>query len=507
MARKENTQVDFSYYKPINKVQEEFHRSKAQHKLLIGGYRGGKTYPAIHEALFICFDNPGHEFIILRNTWDSLTENIEKDFIEISKKANAHNPKDWDRTNHNLVLRCGTTVKFRPLSMSRKQFKGMSVCGFLIDDPDIERHKETISFLFTRLTNAAGRLEAKYFATIICANYEGHDWLWKTYIRRKEEGGDGLFAFWWCKTEDNPTLDKNYIETQASIHSQAWMDRYIYMKPDAFAGLVYYEYDPKTHDSDLSWIRQDNTLYKIMVCDLGITHPTVVIKIATDFKKVYIYDEWYHTNIRTADLGNYLLQQRQLEDFQKIYIDPKSCAREQISGISPRQLLRRDFGLSTTIANNSEKMGIEIVKGLLTIREIKEEGHEPKEMHFFEIDPKACPNAVRELETLRWLSPEMADFDELGYKEKVKDVDNDATDCIRYGCVALIKKMKHFRNADDALKARREKQWNDRLKNLKLYNSDRQKKTSAKKLSEIHNKGLTNNKDCVPVIQYGKNQT
>jgi len=487
MRRLSNSNVDWSSYEPVNKVQEEFHESKAKHKLLLGGYRAGKTYPAIHEALFTCFDNPGHEYAIFRNTWDSLEENIQKDFLEVAANYNAYNPKDWDSQKHNLVLRCGTTIKFRPLSMGRKQLKGLSICGFLVDDPEVNRYKDVISFLFTRLTNAAGRPDAKYFSSIICANYEGHDWLWKTYCRRREQGGDGLFAYWFCKTTDNPTLQADYIEVQSAIHSKAWMDRYIYMKQDSYSGLVYDEYNPKKHDADLGWCFKDHSLYKIRVIDLGITHPTVVLDIATDFKKIYFYNEWYKTGIRTADLGDYLINSSHKETFNKILIDPKSNAKDQTSGVSPRNILRKDFGIVTTFANNSEKYGIEILKGLLTERN--------SEIYVY-VDPIRCPNLVRELETLSWQAPEMADFDELGYVEKVKDIDNDCTDCARYGVVFLKPKLKLYRNADDVLKLRREQQWEDRINKLKLYKEspelfEMHKNDKIKKLIELHNKGLT----------------
>ena len=497
-----NEPVDFSYYEPVNKVQEEFHTSRAKHKLLMGAYRSGKTYPAVHEALFICYDNPGHEFLVCRNTWDSLTDNVEKDFLEIGRKAKAFNEKDWDPTNHNLILKCGTTVKFRPLSLGRKQFKGMSICGFLIDDPDTQKHSEVIAFLFTRLTDAAGRPPAKYFSTIICANYEGHDWLWKTYMRRKDPGGNGLFAYWWCKTEDNPTLSADYIPTQASIHSKAWMDRYIYMKEDSYSGLVYDEYDPKLHDADLSWCVHDESLYKILIIDLGITHPSVVLSMATDYNNVYLYGEWFKTNQRTHNVGDYILSQMGVENFQKRIIDPKSNARDQTSGVSPRSILRKDFGINTTLANNAEGFGIEIVKGLLTPRDGK--------VHFF-IDPKRCPNAAREIETLSWVAPQMSDFDELGYKEKPKDIDNDCMDCARYGSVYFKKFLKHFNNAEDNLKKLREKNWQERINKLRLYSDNPERavnenmQKSIKKIHEINKKGLTNNKHNNPVVQYGHN--
>ena len=190
---------------------------KAKNKLLIGAYRSGKTYPSIHEALFICSDNPGHEFGVFRNTQQSLETNVQKDFLTVAENAGCVKKNGWKKSSGDLTLWNGTVVRFRPLSISRAQAKGMNLCGFLIDDPDVTRYKEMISFLFTRLTDPPG-VKANYFETIICANYEGHDWLWQTYMRRRLPGGDGMFAYWFCKTQDNPTLSPDYIEIQKSLH-------------------------------------------------------------------------------------------------------------------------------------------------------------------------------------------------------------------------------------------------------------------------------------------------
>jgi hypothetical protein len=493
---KENV-VDFDYYKPINKNQADFHRSKAKNKLLIGPYRSGKTYPAIHEALFICFDNPGHEFGVFRNTWESLRDNVQKDFIAVAEQANAIKPNGWIKAKDELHLKCDTVVRFRPLSLSRAQFKGMNMCGFLIDDPDVVRHKETIAFLFTRLTNPPGS-KAQYFATVFCANYEGHDWLWQTFMRRREPGGDDMFAYWFCRTQDNKTLDPDYIKTQAAIHSEAWMKRYIYGDLDGFVGLVYDEYDPKVHDKDLSWIRKDHSLTKIMVIDLGITHPTVVLKIATDFKNVYVYDEYYHTNIRTGDLGEYLLEQLDTDEhFKRILIDPKSCAREQTSGTSPRKVLKDDYGIRRIeLANNNVKYGIEIQKGLMTVRGAS--------THFF-VDPVRCPNTVRELETLKWKEPEYSDFDELAYKEEPIDKDNDCTDCTRYGSVYLKKYLRGIALKERELEKRRKALWNNRISKLKIYRENPEAAKRAydmkelRRLKELHYGKKNNRLRRVPV--------
>jgi hypothetical protein len=425
---------------------------------LIGAYRGGKTYPAIHEDLFICNDNPGHEFGVFRDTWDSLKTNIQKDFLKIASDANAI--KNWNETDRDLTLWNDCVVRFRPLTLSREKLKGMNMCGYHIDDPNVNQFKKTIAFLPTRLTDPPN-VKAKYYNTIITANYEGHDYLWQTYMRRREPGGDGRFAYWLCQTKDNSTLDPDYIPNLVANHSEQWVKRYLEGDTEGYVGLVYDEYDPKIHDADLSWCVNDHSLLKILVVDPGITHPTVIYNVATDMKNIYFYNEWYKTNVRTGDLGDQLiLTLSKGENFLHNLIDPKASARDQTSGISPRDMLRTDFGIKTRIANNAIKPGIEIMKGLMTVRD--------NQTRFF-IDPERCPNGIRELENLKWKEPEYSDFDELAYKEEPEDKDNHCCDCMRYASVFFKKKIRLPATRRNLIIKNRVENWNNRITNLKHY--------------------------------------
>jgi hypothetical protein len=324
------------------------------------------------------------------------------------------------------------------------------MCGWCIDDPDVHRFKETIAFLFSRLTNPHG-IKASYFATIICANYEGHDWLWKTYMRRQEPGGNNRFAYWILKTRGNPTLDPDYIETQRAIHSKAWMDKYIEGDTSSYGGLVFSEYDPLYHDGDLSWCVEDHTLRKILVVDLGVTHPSVILSVACDYDSIYFYDEWFKVDVRTADVGYQLVEKLDSsERFEKVVIDPKANARDQQSKVSAMHIFKHDFGIKNIQnAENAVKPGIEFLKGLLTVRE-DSKNPEKKITHVF-VDPVRCPNLVNEFESLPWEETEYSENNELQFKEEARDLDNDSSDCARYGAVYFKKFLRNYIHLQDRI--------------------------------------------------------
>lgn len=472
-----NQNVDFTYYKPINDQQKEFHESKSRHKLLLGGYGSGKTYPAIHETFFCCLDNPGNQFLVARNTWESLNENVEREMIEIGNKVGII--KEFNKTKHDLVLINDTAIRFRPLSLSRAQLKGLNICGFFIDDPDVNRFKETISFLYTRLRNTPV-VKTNYFQTIITGNYEGHNWLWQQYIRGRDEGGDDTFAYWIIPTGNNPTLPENFIEDLEKIHSQAWMDRFVFCKMDSYAGLVYDEYDFNIHDKDLRWCEEDKDLIKILAIDVGITDPTVVLKMATDFKNIYIYGETYRP-MRLDALGSILQREKQKEKYRAIIIDPSAKRKEQTSDSNVRDDLRRDFGITTIPGKNAIDYGIEIIKTLLTVRD--------GEPHLY-IDPHKCPNTVKEMEVYSWKEPSMSEFDELGFKEKPIDKDNHSMDAIRYGVLYLKRFLRGILNKDIDLNERNKKYWEEKHSKLKMYREmpSMIKDYETRKHVEIHQK-------------------
>ena len=481
-----DTKLSFDYFTPINRQQKEFIQSTARHKLLIGGYGAGKTYPAIHAALFTCFDNPGHEYLVLKNTWDSLTDDIEQEVLRVVEET--HAIKEWDKTAHNLILQSDTVIRFRPLSLGRTKFKGYNICGFLCDDPNVRMHKDVIGFLFTRLRNPPN-VAAKYFETIITANYEGHDWLWQTYMRNRAEGGNDKFAYWIIPTNDNPTLSEDFVDDLATIHSESWMKRFVYCDVEhSYTGLVYDEYDHRVHEKDLSWCAKDENLIKIMTIDVGVSDPTVVLKIATDGRNVYVYDEWYYPNVRTNILGEYLKSQIKKENFKALIIDPSSAKRDQNTNRSLQDDLYTNYQIRVTPGNNDILYGVEKVKTLMTIKKNDENGED--ETHWF-IDPVSCFNTKKEKEIYRWKEPrysDMSELDELAYEEKPVDKDNHAMDAERYGVCYLLKYLRALFNKEEEIKERRRKLWEARVNKLRMYQNDvkRKRLVEARDIKRIH---------------------
>lgn len=480
-------QIDLSYYKPANKEQEEFHRSLARHKMLIGGYGGGKTYPAIHEAIFHCLDNPRHDFLVCRNTWDTLEDEVMSDFVRIASDAGL--VKELKETKHDLYLINDCKVMFRPLTLGRKNFKGMHICGFLIDDPDVIKYSDDISFLYSRLRNPPN-VRAVRFQTIITSNWEGRNWLWKTYMRDREPGGDDKFAYWVCPTTGNPHLPDGYVEDLAAVHSEEWMKRYVHCDLTSHIGLIYSDFDPAKHhidtlpsdDPDDKRIPFEGRtdLIRILAIDVGGTHPTAILKMATDGQNIYVYDEWYKKGPKLSEVGVYLQEQVRRAHYHKIIIDPSSAKGEQTSNSNVKYELKKNYGIHSKGAENAINAGIKVVQNLF----LPADGP----IRLF-IDVHRCPNLKRELEIYRWKEPRDMDFDEMGYREEPVKKNDHAVDAMRYGVMYLKKYLKGLRNSD-FLKEKRKDHQMERLLKLKHYQQYPGLKKKARLMQTYQRLGL-----------------
>ena len=457
--------VNLSYYQAVNQEQREFHASTAKHKLLLGGYGSGKTYPSIHESIFHALKNKGHQYYIFKNTWD-FVEELEEDVKRICDDCGL--TKGYNKDKHNLTLVNDCVIKFRPLSLGKKKLKGFNMCGFFVDDPDISVHSETISFLFSRLRDTP-HVRATRFQSIITANLEGRDWLYLTYMKDKkgddrQPGGDEKFAYWICPTDHNPTLPVDFISDLEEVHSQEWMDRYVYCKMGSFIGRIYPTFSRDIHHMDAAVMAKRNVFHRTLAVDVGITKPSACLNMFTDGEAIYVPGEFYKNGLTAMQLGLDIVQMRQKDQFQSMVIDPSSAKKEQTSGTSVRKMLWDEYRLNFHAAANEVLPGIQVVKDLL-----KPVSGPPK----IYIDMAKCPNLMQEMEIYRWKEPTNLDTDYMEYKQEPVKKRDHACDALRYGCQQLKKYL--IRKHEDVEKALREdrlKRWEERFKKLPMYKNN-----------------------------------
>ena len=443
--------VGFPEYEPINDQQRQFHASTARHKLLIGGYGGGKSYPAQHETFLHALSNPHHHSMVLRNTWKDLEDQTIEDMLRIGEEAKII--KKYSKADHEMYLINDHKILFRPLSIKRDNIKGAHLCQFYVDDPNVKRYQDTISFLMSRLRNPP-HVKADRFQSVITANWEGRDWLWKNFMKDREPGGNGrdvvvvddpankgetkeiesAKAYWMCPTDSNPTLHDGYIDDLAATHSAEWMDRYVFCKDvSRHSGIIYYGFDGVRHHKDRSEVIKKPGLLHILAVDVGGTHPTAVIHMATDGKAIYCYDEWYKKDCKISDLGKYLQQHKFGGQYKRFIIDPSAGKNEMTSKTSVKKKLQREWKVNFENGNNNVDLGILSIQDAL----------DPADADpYLFIDKIQCKNLAREIEIYRWSEPRFMDMDDMEFEQKPIKKNDDCVDAMRYGFMFLSKYLR-----------------------------------------------------------------
>jgi phage terminase large subunit len=462
--------VDLSSYAPINAFQEEFHQCQAPHRAMIGGFSAGKTYPMMHEIIRHCLENPKHNYAIFRDTWDVVIDNIQKEFVSLCQGYGL--VKDWRSSSNTLVLINECTILFLPLELDISKFKGMCLCGFAMDDVDTSKYADKIGMLYSRLRDRPG-VKATSFRTLFAANYEGEDWIINTFAMRNgkfkpqgEWSKEDPYAYWFPPTTANTTLSEDYIPTLAKIHSQEWMDRYVYMKNlERHSGLVYPEFNMSVHVQDLSKCADPEhakEFIKILATDVG-TGTTAIYKMAADTggKAIYIYGEFYEHAASLSQIAEYVHKEQETEVFNTHLIDPSSARPEQTSGKSVKGLLKDKYMVHTVPAVNDVKLGIMLVKDLLA---------PASGLPRLYVDPR-CVNFLSEIKHYRFMEDKgKGDGDDTkGFKEQVRKRKDHAMDATRYGVVYLNKFLTKRMEAIRLVEEQRRELQQKRLKSLPMY--------------------------------------
>jgi PBSX family phage terminase large subunit len=259
-------------YDPLP-VFQEFHRSTALERGLIGGYGSGKSRALVAEALKWGLQYPGSEHLITRKTIPSLKDTTEKDFID-------QIPHElWEACRverggghiQNLYLPNGSLYHFRGMDDWRK-IKSMNLTGIWIDEAD-EFEKETFENLKSRLrqTKPLGGAPGfiRYRTIVAASNPAGHNWLWERFIKEPSSNRVG----WISTSLDNPYNPVDYIEDMLNM-PEPWVRRYVFCSFDDFEGSIYPEWGWETHVVKPYYAYDDPRGFFWMGMDPGTEHPT-----------------------------------------------------------------------------------------------------------------------------------------------------------------------------------------------------------------------------------------
>lgn len=238
-------------YKPLP-VFVPFHASKANDRLVVGGYGSGKSNAGCAEMIAWGLEEPGAEFLITRKTVPALRDTTEKiftsmlppDFFDQCEKKKAGN--HWEH----ITFPNGTTYYFRGMD-DWKKHRSMNLTGIFWDEAD-EFSRDDFEGMQSRIRQMHrvnrgqhGRSDKiTHQGNVLAANPWGHNWFWEDFVN--ESTRRRSTEFWTSTSFDNPFLGRAYLERLLAM-PDPWVRRFVLCSFDEFAGSIYPEWSWDTH--------------------------------------------------------------------------------------------------------------------------------------------------------------------------------------------------------------------------------------------------------------------
>jgi PBSX family phage terminase large subunit len=255
---------------------EGFHLSNQTEGALIGGYGSGKSVALCAEALKRALQQPGSEWLIGRQTIDSLRVTTERTFLDMLPPGFAAECRYHRGGNHvqEITLPNESIIYFRGLDDWRK-LKSLNLAGFFLDEAD-EISPETYEGLTTRVRQAsvspsakrAGAGRVTQHIIRVAMNPNGHDYYWDRFVKNQNPDR----GLWLSTSLDNPYNPFSYIDLLLS-YPDPWVRRYVFCSFEDFQGVIYPEWDWNTHVVNPYGLYDASNVF-LMGMDPGTQNPT-----------------------------------------------------------------------------------------------------------------------------------------------------------------------------------------------------------------------------------------
>lgn len=429
-----------------------------------GGFGNGKTLAGAIKAYNHCMQKDAF-FLIGRRHATDLSDSTQRDFLNLFGHMGKFSPKNgsFKFYKDGDVL---SEVIFRHLD-DLQSLTNMNLSGFWIDQAE-ETSEDVFDFLVGRIRRPVGRREG-----FITYNPNGHDWIWRRFVKKIGKDGKPLpnasdfFTVTASTLENKQNLPEDYVKGLLAMPKE-WVKRFVEGSHDVFAGQIYDEFNPSIHVLPQPF-QVPNTWERFRMIDHGQNNPTCCLWAAVDFdSNIYIYQEYYQENdvvsrhvqrinsmsqIRTTD-GDSLT-----DTYAYTVIDPSTHAKTLEKdgyrfSVADEYL---DAGIPTIAAQNDVIAGINRVKEYMKI--------DSSRYHAFLKDPDGdpimgaprlyifpqCENLIEEIAQYKWKSysgmqvgnPDRDDVKEAPVKRR-----DHAVDALRYGIMSRPQAPSHLQQLE-----------------------------------------------------------
>jgi phage terminase large subunit len=456
-------------YDPLPK-QGEFHGSNAKYRAFGGGFGNGKTSAGCAEAFFLSMEYPGTVGLISRKTRPELKATTQETFFN---GGGGVVDTDWtgcpqelirsfNKTEGKLTLVNGSVIHFWPLDEPQK-LTNLNLGWYLIDQAE-----EVSEDMFLMLN---GRLRRRNSPRkgIILFNPNGHDWIYKRFVKYKMAGCELIHA----KTSDNPNLPTDYIQ-QFEGYPAAWKRRFFDGSFDVFTGQIWPEFNDDIHiirpfEIPVWW-------EGIECIDHGRRNPTAVLWLRFDDKgNCFVVDEHYQAGQLVGFHAEKILRKRQQWGEPNYTVIDASAAQQDPN--TGRSVIDEywDYGIYTIPSDRQVIARVNRVAEWLrrdplhehpltgeldTPPEDEEDEYGWPRLYIFQ----NCVNLIEHVPQYRWKPHPVTRDDDP--QEKPLEKDDHDVDALGYGLMTRPQPTnKKYEDGDD-MDARTRDYWNRRQKQM-----------------------------------------
>jgi len=338
-------------YAPLEH-QADLHTDRARFRLVMGGRRSGKSKSAIQEMIAHCLTSPSALAWWVAPTY---TEAREVGFTEFMEHYTVLEPAI--RTKHEGTMHIeflnGSKLYFKGADR-RDSLRGRGLTFLVVDEAAFINRDTWQKVLRPALSDKKGR-------GLLLTTPNGRNWIFDLYTAAVAAGWS---TYHWPSYVNPLITEAELDEAKATLSESDFRQEYL-GEFVTKAGAVYSDFSEDNVIEDFN--TDDETLTFYLAADFGYANPSSILLIAVSGNedKVVVFDEIYRSRMSMDEMSVEIMQMLynnglKRTNIEAMYTDPAGNAAELTSGVSPVDVLRRDF----TVVNK----GTEIPPGLQLVR-------------------------------------------------------------------------------------------------------------------------------------------
>ena len=173
-------------YQPLSS-QTQFHASSARFKGFSGPIGSGKSQALVHEAIRLCYQNPGRCGLIGAPTYRMLRDATQKALFEALESTGL--PFSFNKAENSMILKdVSSVVLFRSLD-EYEHLRGTNLAWFGVDELTYTQPEAWL-----RLEGRLRDPRAKKLCGFGAWTPKGFDWVYRRFIRDETDSYDVVLA-------------------------------------------------------------------------------------------------------------------------------------------------------------------------------------------------------------------------------------------------------------------------------------------------------------------------